>query len=362
MVLAVLPASAHAYLPPGFIGISPQNPSNTKDFDLMAEAGIDSVRLPMYWNGIQPKNPAYSKPNWSGFDAEVELAAEAGIRVMPFVWSSPPWVTPELIALPVRTGWQKRGWSRFLAEAARRYGPDGSFWRQHTKLPFLPIRYWEIWNEENLVTWAREPSPAEYATLIRISGRTLHRVDPSAQVLVGGFFGTPLQIPPNIGSGTYLKGIYAAGDVKPYFDGVALHPYVASADGMGRQLTELRQIMNSHSDPKTPLYVTELGWGSRDGPTRWERGLGGQANELSKSFELLSANRVRWNVRGAWWFTWTDEGGSCLFCASAGLLTDEREAKPSWYRFNAWTGGDPGIVPRAHFGLDLGEAEEGEAE
>jgi len=358
MALVIAPASAHAYLPPGFIGISPQNPSTAKDFDLMAEAGIDSVRLPMYWNGIQPKNPAYSKPNWSGFDTEVELAAQAGIRVMPFVWSSPPWVAPEVIALPVRTGWQKRGWARFLAEAARRYGPGGTFWNQHTKLPSLPIRYWEIWNEENLVTWAREPNPTEYATLLRISGRTLHRVDPSAQVLVGGFFGQPLQIPPNIGSGTYLKGIYEAGSVKPYFDGVALHPYVPNAAGMGRQLTELRQIMNSHSDRRTPLYVTELGWGSRDGPTRWERGLDGQANELSKSFQLLSVNRVRWDVRGAWWFTWTDEGGSCLFCASAGLLTEKREAKPAWYRFNAWTGGDPGIVPRAHFGPNLSEAEE----
>jgi hypothetical protein len=360
--LATAPASAHAYLPPGFIGISPQNPSNAKDFDLMAEAGIDSVRLPMYWTGIESKDPSYSKPNWAGFDTEVELAAEAGIRVMPFVWASPPWVAPEAVDLPVRTGWQKRAWVRFLREAARRYGPLGTFWSQHTKLPFLPIRYWEIWNEENLVTWAREPNPTEYATLIRISGRTLHRIDAGSQVLIGGFFGQPLQIPPNVGSDTYLQGIYAAGAVKPYFDGVALHPYVADASGMGQQLTELRRIMSSHRDSKTPLYVTELGWGSSDGPTRWEVGLSGQANELTKSFELLSANRVRWDVRGAWWFTWTDEGGSCLFCASAGLLTEEREAKPAWYRFNAWTGGDAAIVPRAHLGGALSQVEEEERE
>ena len=52
MALAAVPASAHAYLPPGFVGISPQNPSSAKDFDLMAEAGIDSARLPMFWGGI----------------------------------------------------------------------------------------------------------------------------------------------------------------------------------------------------------------------------------------------------------------------------------------------------------------------
>jgi len=61
---------------------------------------------------------------------------------------------------------------------------------------------------------------------------------------------------------------------------------------------------------------------------------------------MLSANRVRWKVDGVWWFTWTDEGGSCVFCHSAGLLTAKREGKPAWYRFNEWTGGDAETVPR----------------
>jgi hypothetical protein len=357
--LLVVPASAHAYLPPGFIGVSPQNPAGEKDFDLMAEAGIDSVRLPMFWAGIEAEEPSVHKPNWEGFDQEVELAAEAGIRVFPFVWSSPAWLTDEVIVMPVHDPRQRAAWAHFLSLAVHRYGPFGSFWVAHPKLPYLPIRSWEIWNEENLVTYSTEPSPADYAKLIRIAGRVLHRGDAAAQVIIGGFFGRPLQIPPNIGSGTFLEGVYDAGNVKPYFDGVALHPYVADAKAMGNQMNNLRRIMDAHRDRSAALYVTELGWGSRSGPTRWERGLRGQANELSKSFEMLSANRTRWNVRGAWWFTWTDEGGTCQFCGSAGLLTEKREAKPSWYRFTAWTGGDPDIVPRAHFGPQVEEAEEG---
>ena len=353
--LLVAPASAAAYLPPGFIGVSPQNPPGTRDFDLMSEAGIDSVRLPMFWAGIESEEPSAAKPSWEGFDGEVELAAEAGIRVMPFVWSSPSWVADEVIDLPVASARQRSAFAHFVSLAADRYGPFGSFWSDHPKLPFLPIRTWEIWNEENLVTYANDPDPGEYAKLIRIAGRVLHRADAGAQVVVGGFFGRPLQIPPNVASGAFLQGIYRAGNLKPYFDGVALHPYVADADAMAAQLNNLRRIMNSHHDRSAALYVTELGWGSRSGPTRWERGLRGQANELTRSFGLLSANRTRWNVRGAWWFTWTDEGGTCQFCGSAGLLTAKREAKPSWYRFNAWTGGDPGIVPRADFGPELGE-------
>jgi hypothetical protein len=349
-VAAIVPASAHAYLPEGFIGISPQSPASSPDFELMREAGVDSVRLPLYWSQVQPKPPTEVDADWSGLDREVRLAAEAEIRIMPFVWGSPEWVAPQVIDLPVRSSWQRWGWMKLLREAARRYGPDGEFWEENPELPFLPVHRWEIWNEQNIVTFADPVDPFEFAKLIRISGRVLHRVDPESKVLVGGFFGRPLQVPPNVASGDFLSRLYRAGDVKPYFDGVALHPYVARARAMGAQIENLRRIMRVHGDAATPLYVTELGWGSNSGPTRWERGLEGQANQLSQAFAMLSAQRLRWRLGGVWWFTWTDEGGGCAFCRSAGLLTEKRRAKPAWYRFNAWTGGDPDTVPKALFG------------
>lgn len=348
--LFALPASAGAYLPPGFVGLSPQNSLGHKDFELMREAGVDSVRLPMFWIGIETKSPLVVRPDWSSFDHEVELAAEDGVRVMPFVWGSPEWVAADALELPVKTSWQRWAWQRFLREAALRYGVDGEFWDDHTKLDYLPITHWEIWNEENIVTQAAAPlDPAEYAKLIRISGRTLHAVQPKSKVLMGGLFGRPLQIPPNVASGDYLKRVYQAGRVKPYFDGVALHPYVAEAKAMGPELNNFRRIMRNFGDSRTPIYITELGWGSHSGPTRWQRGPQGQANQLSRALEMLSANRVRWKVDGVWWFTWTDEGGTCIFCGSAGLLTTHYEAKPSWYRFVEWTGGNPEAVPSATY-------------
>jgi hypothetical protein len=350
LFLACLPApAAESALPPGFIGIAPQNATNHTDYRLMREAGIRSVRLPLYWTAIEPSNPLESEPDWSSFDRDVELAAEEGLRIMPFITAPPEWVAEHNV-IPVNSSWQRWAWGNFLRAAEERYGPGGTFWEEHRKLPTLPIRTWEIWNEENIVSFATRPDPARFAVLIRISGRVLHHADPGSKVLVGGLFGRPLQIPPNIASGDYLSRLYRAGNVKPYFDGVALHPYVADVRAMGTQLKHLRRIMRANGDAATPLYVTELGWGSRSGPSRWERGLWGQADQLSRAFAMLSANRLRWNVAGAWWFTWSDEGGSCQFCGSAGLLTAKREAKPSWYRFIAWTGGNPDIVPRARSG------------
>ncbi|HYJ23078.1 MAG TPA: hypothetical protein VEW07_13770 [Solirubrobacterales bacterium] len=360
LVAAIAPASAHAYLPDGFIGVSPQSAANGKDFRLMQEAGVGSVRLPIYWSSVQSRPPTEANSDWSGFDREVMLAAEEEIEVMPFIWGTPEWAAEQVIDLPVRSAWQRWGWSRLLRQAAKRYGPEGTFWKENPELPYLPIQRWEIWNEPNIVTFADPVDPLEFAKLIRISGRALHGVDPGAKVIVGGFFGRPLQVPPNAASGEFLSRLYRARDIKRHFDGVALHPYVARARAMGAQLENLRRIMRRNGDARKPILVTELGWGSRSGPTRWERGLQGQASQLSQAFAMLSANRERWRIGGAWWFTWTDEGGGCLFCRSAGLLTESRKAKPSWYRFNAWTGGDPDIVPRALFGPAGEELEEAE--
>lgn len=359
-LLAMVPAAAHAYLPPGFVGVSPQNGGTAKDYRLMREAGVYSVRLPLNWSAVEPQNPAFSERDWEAFDHEVRLAAREGIEIFPFIASSPEWVASQGIDLPVANPWQRRAWASFVRAAVRRYGPEGSFWREEDEaeeLPYLPMKRWEIWNEENIVSFAANPEPKRFATLIRIAGRVIHNEAPGSKAIVGGLFGRPLQIPPNVASGDFLSRLYRARHVKQYFDGVALHPYVADARAMGAQLTNLRRIMRRHGDGATPLYVTELGWGSANGPTRWQRGLWGQAAQLSKAFSMLSANRIRWGVRGAWWFTWSDEGGSCVFCHSAGLLTSKREAKPAWYRFNEWTGGDAGTVPR--IGSDELEAGEG---
>lgn len=346
-LLALFPSAAGASLPPGFIGISPQNAANSADYQLMREAGVRSVRLPLFWSSVQRHSPLVEPPDWTDFDRNVELAAEQGMRIMPFIISTPGWVAPEWNVLPVRSAWQRWAWASFIRATVRRYGSGGTFWDEHPDLNRQPIRTWEIWNEMNIVTFVRDPDPVRYATLLRIAGRILHREDPGSQVLIGGFFGRPLQIPPNVASGDFLTRIYRARNVKRFFDGVALHPYVADVRGMAAQLRNLRRIMRRHHDAGTRLYVTELGWGSRAGPTRWERGLWGQANRLSRSFALLSRQRLNWRLAGVWWFSWTDEGGTCQFCGSAGLLTAAREAKPSWYRFIAWTGGDPDIVPRA---------------
>jgi hypothetical protein len=349
-LLALTPAAAGSLVavpPHGFIGMSPQGYTDGEDYELMAQAGISSVRLPMNWAEIEPRARDRFAPRWEWLDSQVGFAAENGLRPFFFVWGTPEWVSPRLGAEPIANARQRREWLRFLHAAVFRYGPRGSFWSEHPELSRLPVRQWEIWNEENIVTFSKQPDPKRFGRLLKISGRLLHHAEPGSQVIMGGLFGRPLQVPPNVQSGSFLAGVYQVPGIKRFFDGVALHPYVADAGALGGEIENLRRVMSLYGDDATPLYVTEMGWGSAGFESRWERGPQGQARELDRSFALLSGNRLRWNIGGVWWFSWADQFGSCQFCDSAGLLTNGREAKPSWYRFNAWTDGDAATVPRA---------------
>lgn len=343
LALLALPPAASAQTPAGFFGISPQSTTNPSDFELMAEAGVSSVRIPLYWSQVETASPFVAAPDWSRFDLDVELAARYGMEALPVVWASPSWAAPQPRLEPSR-GWQLRAWASFLRRAVQRYGPGGTLWSSDPELPYMPIHRWEIWNEENIVTFGRA-DPERFAELVRVSGRVIHAG--GGEAILGGLFGRPLQVPPNVGSGDYLSRIYRARHVKQFFDGVALHPYIADAAAMRPQILNLRRIMRIHHDAGTPIYVTELGWGSDSYETRWERGPWGQARELDQAFSMLAGHRLSWRIGGVWWFSWADAKGACQFCDSAGLLTEGREGKPAWYLFNTWTGGDAGIVPRA---------------
>src|SRR3954453_14991694 len=126
LALATMPVAAPGYLPPGFIGVSPQNPGTGKDYRLMREADVSSVRLPLYWAGIEPQNPAFSEPQWGGFDHEVRLAAENELEAFPFITASPKWVAPLGIDLPVTTPRQRRAWAGFVGGGVTRSGAGGA--------------------------------------------------------------------------------------------------------------------------------------------------------------------------------------------------------------------------------------------
>ena len=168
-----------------------------------------------------------------------------------------------------KTSWQRWAWSTLPARRGRPLRPRRRRSGKNTRSsPFLPIHRWEIWNEENIVTFADRPDPADYATLIRISGRILHRADPGAQ----GDRRRPLRPAAADPAERRLRRLPLAplpgGQREAATStGSPCTRTSPSAEAMGAQLDNLRRIMRVHNDDAaTPIYVTELGWGSRQRP------------------------------------------------------------------------------------------------
>ena len=340
VLLLKTPSGAQA-LPRGFFGIVPQTAIGKRDMARMRAGGVDTIRALVSWGAVQPT--ATSDYDWNGLDSQVALAAENHLEILPFLISTPGWLAGDWRVLPVDNRRQRQAWARFLQAAVERYGRRGEFWREHgpgskRPLPKLPIRAWQIWNEENFFYFVKPPSPTRYARLLAISHRAIHRGDPRGDLVLGGLFGDPGQGPPRAWDAVdFLDRLYRVPGVKADFDAVALHPYAADTATLRSLVEGMRRTMVRHGDRRSGIYLTEIGWGSQDDPevVSFEVGLHGQARQLRSAYRYLISNHRRLNLQQVDWFTWKDVAGSCSFCDSSGLFRRGGgfRPKPAWRAF-----------------------------
>jgi hypothetical protein len=328
-------AAPRAGGPSAFIGVSPQAPLHRDDFRLMRRTGVGSLRFLIYWSQTEPAPGVY---DWAATDAFLTSTSRYGFGGLPVIWGSPSWLTRSsragrcdytadrcsALQMPVHSRAQRRAWSGFLRALVERYGPAGTFWELHPELRRDPIRTWQIWNEENDHRFA-EASVRGYATLLRVSSPAIRSVDSDARIVLGGLYATPT-VKPSLPATTFLSRLYRRRGVRSLFDGVGLHPYAADPRLMAADIRAVRAVMRRNRDGRTGLYITEFGWGSQTraaGGDKFEQGPAAQAEYVKRAWEILLANRRRWNLRAAYWFTWQDIPAAstpCDFCDSAGLL------------------------------------------
>jgi len=331
-----------------FIGVSPQAPLHRSDLRMMRRTGVGTLRFLIYWSQSEPAPGVF---DWGATDDFLMSTSRFGFERLPVIWGSPSWVTGKrrqrrcrftadrcsALRMPVHGGAQRRAWSTFLQALVERYGPTGSFWELHPELPRDPIRTWQIWNEENDHRFG-EASVGGYAALLRSSAPAIRSVDPGARIVLGGLYAAP-PIKPSLDATTFLDRLYHHRGIKGLFDGVGLHPYAADPTQMAIDISAVREVMRSHGDRHTGLYITEFGWGSQTraaGGDKFEQGPAVQAEYLKRAWEILLANRLRWNLKAAYWFTWQDIPAAttpCDFCDSAGLLGLNGRPKPALRRF-----------------------------
>lgn len=337
---------------PGFFGIAPQTPLTERDIEYMRAGGIGAIRVPVPWSMVQPTPDGGFE--WRGVDATVALAARARLAVLPFLYGTPRWLARRKTTLPIDSARARRAWVAFVTAAVERYGPGGDFWDEHGAgaTPYepaipnsTPVRTWQVWNEANFFYFAYPVSPTRYAKLLKISSMAVKRVDPGAKIVLSGLFGEPDERGKRgMPAAQFLTRLYKVPGVKAAFDGVALHPYAVDAETLAELTERMRQVVLDNHDARTPLFITEMGWGSQNDfrQVAFEQGPRGQARQLRDSYRYLLANRTRLNLKATYWFSWKDaDPGPCNFCDSVGLFHagPAFHPKPAWHAFVALSGG-----------------------
>ena len=326
-------------------GIANSAPLDAADLKKMRVARVSSVRFLFAWSAIEHRRGG--SYDWIATDRIVGQLASHGIQPVPFVYGSPSWISRDLAGPPLANPSDRAAWTAFLKAAVNRYGPDGSYWADNYERQFggdvkpVPIAAWQIWNEPNLPHYfASKSPPAAYTQLLRLSHDAIVKQDPGAEIVLAGMpgYGKPDT------AWQFLDNLYRQPGFAGAFDAVALHPYARTVAQLRLEIEKLRATMADHGDGDTPLWLTELGWGSGK-PNRFglNKGLEGQRRLLEQSFQLILDRRQDWHVQRLLWFDWRDPPPGapqpCSFCSSAGLLEHSGFPKPSWIAYRQFASG-----------------------
>jgi hypothetical protein len=341
LALSLLVPSTAAAARSEFFGIVQTATLDDQDIQGMAAARVRTNRFVLKWGWVQPNQGSF---NWGPADRFIGRLAFRGIRAVPAVWGNPDWVAGSGSTPPIGGTVAEQAWRDFLKALVARYGPAGSYWATGYRQKYgagatpLPIQSWQIWNEPNLTKYfAPEPSPGKYARLLQISHNAIKSRDPKARIVLAGMPGYG-----DLTAWSFLNSLYSVAGIKSYFDAAALHPYAPDLDRQRLVIQNVRAVMKSRGDGATPLWLTELAWGSAP-PDRFgiNKGLTGQAQMLSGSYKMILSHRTAWNVQRLFWLLWRDpatlKAGTCSFCGSAGLLRYDRTTKPAYSTFRGFT-------------------------
>ena len=227
-------------------------PQIAAQLQALRATGATIARSDALWEASEPSPPVNGVHTfaWTFDDTIAGDLAAHHLRWEPILGYSAPWA----VSIPGQDHSPPASDADYAAYAgafATRYGPGGTFWREHPALTAEPVETYEIWNEPDLgIFWTPAPDAARYADLYIAARVAIDAAQPDARVIVGGLTQPTNFIPELLAARPQLNG---------HIDGFAIHPY-------GRPLVVLdkiradRETLTSLGMGSVPLYVTEFGW------------------------------------------------------------------------------------------------------
>ena len=135
------------------------------------------------------------------------------------------------------------------------------------------VRYYQIWNEPNLVREWGQVNAAEYVELLKVAYTRAKEADPECVILAGALSATIELDDEEWGKGIndfiYLQQMYDAG-AAPYFDILSVQGYGLFSGPTDRRMRPrvlnfsrplyAREIMVNNGDAHKPIWISELDW------------------------------------------------------------------------------------------------------
>jgi hypothetical protein len=326
VLIAATPShAAKRKVPFGFFGTvlapemtSPRQVSDAaleQQMALMATSGVESLRVTVPWDSLEPTARAYSLAR---LERIVGAAARHRITTLLNVTATPRWIStrpdsPEYWRLPPR---DPNAFADLMRQLVLRYGPAGSFWAQNPTVPRVPIRQWQIWNEQTAPWhWQRRPWAPSYTRLLKAAYRAIHGADRGAKVVAGSLVASRADYAP----WDAARDLYRAG-AKRFFDVIAVHPFTnnnrsvrLTVDQTLEIVRRVRAHMRRRGDGRKPIILTELTWPASVGkvPRRALLGLEttsrGQVARLKAAYRRLARDRRKLRITQAYWYTWATQ-------------------------------------------------------
>jgi polysaccharide biosynthesis protein PslG len=234
---------------------------------VISTTGAKWLREEFVWARIEPRPGQF---DFSYYDHFMLEAAESGERVLALLYETPSWAGATYNAIPAHPA----AFAHYVAAVIGRYGPHGSFWRQHPQLSGSAVRTFEIWNEPYFDSGDNgDYDPGRYARLVKTAAIAGHRVDPEVKFLMGAEMQSARDARGNWQ--WWVNALYqAVPDLNRYFDGVAMHDYGSDVstlnpmvagrpyDNYGHilRIENLHQQFIGHGAADKPFWITEAGW------------------------------------------------------------------------------------------------------
>jgi hypothetical protein len=201
--------------------------------DLVAKMGVRWNRTDFSWSDIERSQGEW---NFETHDRIVNRLIEQHIQPEAILLYDVPWAHPAHKHLDA--------WLTYVEKTVTRYKDR--------------VRYWEVWNEPNLMNFWENPNPADYAALLKATYKKIKEIDPELTVLYAGTAGIPLD---------FIEKSFQAGAVD-CFDRMAFHPYrgefitMERVANYGRDIHALQSLLEKYGIGDKKLWITEMGLSS----------------------------------------------------------------------------------------------------